>query len=110
MTDYLICFNGHLLESSRPEGWPKVVYDKTVFRVKENAAELADYMNGKVSDFQHRGGMTIGRGDIEIDNEIESDKEFGNGLFVPMHMIAFMSYTVKRLVGAVPPDDNKVVM
>lgn len=111
--DYMISFNGHLKEETRPEGWPKVVYDKAVFRVHHIEQELVDYMNAKVTGFQAQQGMTVSRENIpNVDDglDLSTEKSFGNGLFIPMHMIAFMSYTVKRLQTLVPNNDSKEVM
>jgi hypothetical protein len=42
---------------------------------------------------------------------LESDPEFGNGKFVPMHMFSHLSFSVRRLTGEVQnPGDPGVVL
>ena len=101
MTDYFVSFNGHLVESTRPDGWPKVVSDKVVVR-SQSLDTLVNAVNQKAEQIKHDGGLTVTMDDIDLGDDLKSDKGFGKGIYVPMHMIAYISYTVRTLVTVVP--------
>lgn len=101
MTDYFVSFNGHLKEGSRPDGWPKIVQDKFVYR-SENPAQLVEYLNEKARRIKQDGGMTVEVKEPYPDDDLKSDDQFGNGKFIPLHMIAYISYTVRTTAAPMP--------
>lgn len=114
--DYFVSFNGYLVERTRPDGWPKVVRDKFVYRA-ERVEKLIEGLNGKAKEYQTLGGMNIVfdqseekeiEASIALDcgEQMKTDPLFGKGFFVPMHMIAFINYTIRPLSGVVTsPED-----
>ncbi len=110
-TDYFVSFNGRLVESSRPDGWPQFVQDKFVFRA-ENATQLVEALNTKAQNIKNQGGMTVVLDDdLEVNiPDLVSDSEFGRGVYVPMHMIAYIAYTVKKMITAMPDLGDKGVI
>lgn len=102
-------FNGHLLEGSRPKGWPTIVKDKFIYQA-EDPDHLVEYLNKKAAEIKRDNGMTIILEPKEVDpdcedrdgDDLKSDERFGNGKFVPMHMISYISYTVRKLANIVP--------
>jgi hypothetical protein len=111
LIDYFVSFNGHLVESTRPEGWPKVVRDKFVYRAKE-VSTLLDFLNKKAKEYQNSEGMTVETEEgMGSDNpDLISDKDFGKGVYVPMHMIAYISYTIRRMSAEMPDTEDPGVV
>jgi hypothetical protein len=111
MPDFYVSFNGFLKEDSRPDGWPRVVRNAAIYRA-DKADDLTGTLNEKAKTFQEAHGMnvTFDKGDLDkvrdwirhaSPDEPVSDPKFGNGFFIPMHMIAFINYTVRPIVGQV---------
>lgn len=99
-------FNGHLVERTRPDGWPNVVRDEFTIRV-DNREQLVAILNQKATRIKEDGGMTI-TFDEKLWNELvgerekKSDSQLGRGFYVPMHQIAYMNFEVKLLCSPVP--------
>jgi hypothetical protein len=102
---YYVSFNGHLVESRRPDGWPRVVRDKFVYQC-DTGEQLASYLNEKAKDIQNRGGMHINFTKKEAEelrgDEMSTDQSFGYGCFVPMSMFTHIDYTVRFMAGEFP--------
>ncbi len=108
--DYFISMNGRIAEDRRPAGFPKMVSD--VFSARaENIGEVIQILNAKASEITRAGGMTVTldkeyRDSLLTDSEKKSIKELGNGIFVPLQMISFLGFEVRRLVGLVPTGEE----
>ena len=101
MADYYCSFNGHLLEGTRPEGWPTVVKDEFVYRA--NTPEvLVDYMNKRAAQVQINGGLHIIKEKILGKEDEQTNGSFNEGAFVPLHMFSYIDYTVKQLMTPMP--------
>lgn len=112
--DYFVSFNGHLVEKTRPDGWPRTVKDQFTFRCNETD-ELVDFLNQKAKGYQSTGGMTVAfekevLAELLEEDEKKTDRTFANGFFVPMHMIAYINYTIRQLAAPVPTGDVKVIL
>lgn len=101
--DYFVSFNGHFIESLRPTGWPAIVQEKMVFRA-DSPEILAAHMNQRAAQLKHTGGLTV-----TVDDGVKPDPIFGGSKFVPLHMFAYIDFTVKQLASEMPnPTDEGV--
>lgn len=111
--DYYVRFTGHLKAGSRPKGWPRVVVEDFIVQ-SETKASFFEYLEQRANQIKREHGMTVNREqamfDEYTDDEkgIEGDRAFGTGVFVPMHMIAFVSYAVKPLISVMPLNEGVV--
>ncbi|MGH7744619.1 MAG: hypothetical protein ACREQ5_07360 [Candidatus Dormibacteria bacterium] len=94
--DFYVTFNGHLIESFRPTGWPPIVQEKNVFRA-ESIDLLKTAVEKRANQLKSFGGLVV-----TLDDGEKGDPIFGNSKFVPLHMFAFIDVTVKSLASEIP--------
>lgn len=102
MSQYSISFIGHLVESKRPDGFPKTVSFTVVIEVNGNDALKQALMFW--SDYIRKiSGMfvPIDNSKFVETNTFVPDQE----IFIPMHMFAFIETKTRRLAANVP-DQN----
>jgi len=100
--DYLVRFFGHVMETRRPRGWPAVVEHHAVCRA-DNAEEASKYIANLARQIKIEQGMFS---NFDLPGDTASDTEFGNGKFVPMHMLTHISFSVRRMDGEVRPQEE----
>ena len=109
MSDYFVSFNGHIIENLRPDGWPKIVHEKFVYRAND-VSVLANYLNTRASDLKNAGGLTVELDKELLTEDMKSDKGFSNTVYVPMHMISHISYTVREMTVKVPEEGDEGIL
>lgn len=98
-TDYYVTFEGKIINSFRPERFPEVIKSSMVVRAIEKKF-LVDTINKESLRIIRQGGMVITLGTTEEDPDGPSI--YGSRIFVPMHMIAYITSTYKPMVGEFP--------
>jgi len=105
--DYSVRFIGHVDEDKRPNCFPETVELAVVYHT-HNIEELKQFLNQVSEGIRRDGGLQC---NVDLPGQLESDPEFGNGKFVPMHMFTHLSFSVRRLTGEVQnPGDPGVVL
>ena len=105
--DYSVRFIGHVDEAKRPQDFPKTVELSFVYR-PQDVDDLKTFLNNMAAVIRRDGGF---QSTMDLPGQIESDAEFGNGKFVPMHMFTHISFSVRRLTSEVKtPGDRGVVV
>lgn len=102
--DYSIRFIGHVIETRKPtKDWPDMIEYQVVFRADEEKA-VRDFLTLKGNEIKLYQGIFT---QIDLPGQEKSDMEFGNGKFVPMHMFTHVSFSVRRLAGEMPDENDK---
>jgi hypothetical protein len=115
--DYAVTFYAHLRGGVLANGLPPRVESSATFRTVpaeqhpqgvDERAQLENYLESQAVTLAKSSGMYAA---FDVVGDEKSDKEWGRGKFVPMHMIRYISYSVRRLVGLTPSmNDEKVVL
>lgn len=101
--DYSIRFIGHVLESKRPSDWPMTVENSVVFRAEEQD-QVLEYLTMMGKKIKLDQCLFC---NIDLDGQEKSDKSFGNGKLIPLHMLSHVSFSVRALASPMPDDDAK---
>jgi len=102
--DYSIRFIGHVLETKRPSGWPTTVENSVVLRA-EKQDDVFHYLT-EIGLKIKRDQSLFCNMDFEYDEE-KSDKTFGNGKMIPLHMLSHVSFIVRVLASPMPDENVK---
>lgn len=115
--DYSIQFYGHLKGGAAAKGLPPMIQTSMVFRTvsqEEHPNKLKErdqmeaFLDGYVTMLSGSAGMSV---DLALEDDAKSDLGWGRGKFIPWHMIRYVSYSVRKIVGEMPAmDDPKVVL
>jgi hypothetical protein len=100
--DYLVTFRGYIVESKRPDGFPKVIEDLVFFRA-DGIEAITKAVNEYSAYYIRLQGMSV-RPDAHAmeDFSIIDDAR----IWVPMHMLAYFKAEVKQLTGTMPSFDE----
>ncbi len=98
MADYVVSFIGHIAPSLRPHGFPSFVRDDVVCRV-DSLDALRKITDTRYFSYIRKGGMFVYINPAKID-----DSKFipDSQMFVPMHMISYISTVTEKLSSEVP--------
>ena len=98
MADYIVSFIGHIVPSLRPHGFPSFVKDDLMCRV-DSLDTLRKITDTRYFSYIRKGGMFVYINPAKID-----DSKFipDSQMFVPMHMISYISTVTEKLSSEVP--------
>lgn len=103
MSDYFVTFFFHLKESTRPEGFPRIV------RIRHHISGITDdnVLMSIYNDLASRNatspGISVYLDDMEIDiSKVQFDKK----VYIPWHQIAYMHGRADLLTIPRPPEFN----
>ena len=103
--DYFVTFYGRIVEDKRPEGFPKIVKSTFIVRVL-SLDELKKAADQEAIRIVKQGGMVVSLGE-EIEDP-DGPSISGNRVFVPMHMIAYISCDYKKLSADFPTGQPEI--
>jgi hypothetical protein len=95
---YSVRFIGHVKEP-RLIGWPETVEFSAIYQAS-SMEEFEEWMNAMGTRLKIEQGITATN--CNLPGQEKSDVEFGNGKFVPNHMLTHISYSVRKLAGDMP--------
>ena len=98
MAHWKVSIQAHLIEVLRPEGWPYMIDDTSVWDDKGDHATLAEFVNQKCRSVVTNGGIYVSIPEYENSKERKNGPPFGDGVFVPLHMISHVGYDIRRVV------------
>ena len=93
MADYIITYSGHVIESLRPDGFPKEIQD-LLFISADTEAGLGKAVNDGLNMYLRLLGMYVRKDPSGITKQggFEADR-----MWVPMNMLSHIDYTVKKI-------------
>jgi hypothetical protein len=97
--DYMIRFVGHIVERSRPDGFPKEIYSDLYVRA-DNPSGLKAAINQHCQVFINEGCMIVPKNPDEVEESV--NVKYDSRIIVPWHMIAYISTITKRIIGEIP--------
>lgn len=103
MPDYILSFVGHIIEEIRPIDFPTEVRHDFITRV-ENVEDLFKITNDQCATFIRQSGMIVFKDPNRVLflEKSGSEKNLDNRIFVPMHMISYISTETKIMDSPVP--------
>jgi hypothetical protein len=102
MADYLVQFEGHIIEAFRPEGFPKIVKHDVMVRA-ENLIGVQNAINQETAELYIKRKCFIvpkDPGNIEEVGSVQVDQR----MLIPMHMISHISTKTTKLATEVPDE------
>jgi hypothetical protein len=105
MAEYFLKITGHLLESKRPENFPKEITNNFVFEIKDLKAFWPNATKELVA-IVHQGGMLVKKNSTAL---VEDDglSEINTRVFVPIHMISHFDFYSLPIVQAPIPKEGE---
>jgi hypothetical protein len=92
-----------VIETRKPKGWPDTIEFAVVYRT-DDAEDLRKFLQAKGNEIRlHQGVFAT----VDLPGQEKSDEEFGRGKFVPMHMFTHVSFSVRKLAGEMPDENDK---
>lgn len=94
--EYLFTFTAYIDERKRPEGFPKVIYDKIIWNCQNNE-EIVKFVNNRCALYtmNHGIGVRINPDALEDLGIVNTDR-----MWVPSHMITHLTATFRLITDA----------
>jgi hypothetical protein len=102
---YSIRFIGHVIETRKPLAWPDTIECGVIFET-DDIEDVRAYLEKTADKIKREQGIYT---QINLPGQEKSMDEFGNGKFVPLHMFTHVSFSVRRLSGVMPNENDKGV-
>lgn len=106
-------FYGHLKRGKLTEGLPPIIETGGVLRTchaddhpdgLSEQDQIESFIERQATNLMRSSGM---HAEFTTKEDIKSDKQWGRGKLVPWHMIRFVSYAVRKVVGRTPDADDE---
>lgn len=104
--DYSVRFIGHVIETRKPQGWPATIENSVIFRA-DDKGQVFSYLNEVGKKIRIDQGIVA---NLDLPNQEKSDVGFGNGKFIPMHMLTHISFSVRLVSGEMPDETDQGVL
>jgi hypothetical protein len=97
MPDYAIEFEAHIVESKRPENFPRSVFIREQYQNVESDQQLKEIYNARVKTIVTNPGIVV-----FPDNEIIDGTalNFDQRIYIPWHMVSYFQGNVKLITPA----------
>jgi hypothetical protein len=102
MSDYVVSFLGHIIESLRPENFPKVVQHDVMVRA-ENLEGLQAAINSETAElYVKRKCFIVPKDptDVEQIGKVKLDSR----ILIPIHMVSYIETKTTKLAQDVPDE------